>query len=323
MNEWNLQKLVMLDARGWKCELCGSETSNDYQVHHCLFHRAKKPTVLRKLLDRPENLMIVCQKCHPLCNSHRIRVAFWWKQVLRYGLSRMIKWYLEVPYPDKPVFWAEGPQWGFSQKGIFEIPKNLGENALIGEDTMDRPLEPKQVIESLHKISELPGEDIQQGLKGAIIGILEDTLGSRIARLELLYKLFPGKWETIGEVSTRDLSRGQWNALNRWISPERIEQGDKSIWVGNLDFVIEASHVMEMSLKREGQEHLDPQTKNFLEYCLGKYGGVPLMSCGHEATGLTALYNPYCTTCCEGGNNREAYQIVANQSIMELEENVK
>jgi len=340
MNPWNLQKLDLLEARGYKCELCGSETSNDCQVHHCLFHRVKKPARLKRLLDQPYNLMVVCQRCHLLCNGNEVRHAFWWKQVLRYGLVKMVKWYLEVPYRDKPVFWAKGPKWGYSYKGFFDIGKNLGEVALIGafapgvsdagasdadasgEKIMNRPLEARQVIESLHKISEtVPIPEVPPGLKGAIIGILEDTLGSRVARLELLFRLFPGKWETIGEVSTKDLTPGQWNALNRWIKPERVETGDKATWFGNLDFVVEASRVMEICLGREGQEHLDPSSKNFLEFCLGKYGAIPFMACGHEATGLTGLYNPYCIKCAEGGSNKKAYQILANQSIMELEEN--
>lgn len=331
LNNWNTQKLWLLEGRGWKCERCGSEISNDYQVHHCLFHRVSKPARLKRLLDQPYNLMITCQSCHPLCNAHEVRVAFWWKQVLRYGLVKMVKWYQEVPFRDKPVFWAEGPKWGYSHRALYELPKNLGEVALIGanapgDEIMERPLEPRQVIESLHKIAEktLPGDNIPKGLKGAIIGILEDTLGGRVARLELLYKLFPGKWETIGEVSTNDLTTGQWQALKRWIQPERVENQDgKSTWFGNLDFVVEASRLAETSFKKDGQEHLDPQTENFIEYCLGKYGAIPLMACGHEATGLTGLWNPYCIKCAEGGSNKKAYQILANQSIMELEENVE
>jgi hypothetical protein len=99
------RKHRLFRERGYKCENCGSETANDYQVHHCLFHNVSKPAWLKKLLNEDMNLMIVCQACHPFCNGYRVRRLFWAKQVRRYKIGVMMAWYDKVPYKDKPRFW--------------------------------------------------------------------------------------------------------------------------------------------------------------------------------------------------------------------------
>ena len=93
----------LLAERGYKCEMCGDRTSNDYQAHHCLFHRMKR----RPELDEDYNLMIVCQGCHPFCNNYKVRCRFWTKQVIRYGIGEMAEWYNKVRIADKPRFWEK------------------------------------------------------------------------------------------------------------------------------------------------------------------------------------------------------------------------
>ena len=103
----------LLAERGWVCEFCGDETSNDYQAHQCLFHRMKK----RPELDEDYNLMIVCQKCHAFCNAFEVRCLFWKKQVIRYGIEKMCAWYNSVRIVDKPRFWEEGSETDRFMKG--------------------------------------------------------------------------------------------------------------------------------------------------------------------------------------------------------------
>lgn len=113
MNPWNEQKLELLEQRGYKCENCGTEISNDYEVQHCLFHRVKG----MKILDDPRNLMIVCKACHPFTNSHEVRCQFWEKQVIRYGVAKMVAWYNQVKIAGKPRFWEEDSETGIYMKG--------------------------------------------------------------------------------------------------------------------------------------------------------------------------------------------------------------
>jgi len=101
----------LLQERGYKCECCGDRTSNDYQAHHCLFHRMKG----RPELDEDYNLQILCGLCHPFANAYWFRCLFWEKQVERYGNYLMVEWYHSIRLPDKPQFW-EGcePPYSFS-----------------------------------------------------------------------------------------------------------------------------------------------------------------------------------------------------------------
>lgn len=75
----------MLD-RGGYCEACGCQPWTE--LHHCLVHkRTGHPE-----LDTIENLMAVCQDCHPYLNGYKIRCTFWKSQVKLYGRERMIAW---------------------------------------------------------------------------------------------------------------------------------------------------------------------------------------------------------------------------------------
>jgi len=103
----------LLRERGYRCENCGTKTSNDYQAHHCLFHRMKG----RPELDDDKNLMLVCQKCHQFCNNYKIRCRFWAKQVRRYGIEKMVEWYNGVRVADKPRFWDKDSETAFYMKG--------------------------------------------------------------------------------------------------------------------------------------------------------------------------------------------------------------
>ena len=173
---------------------------------------------------------------------------------------------------------------------------------------MNRPLSPEKIIELLARIaSEENPPETPRGMQGAIIGIIESLFGSRGRRQRLLFKLFPGKWSMVGNVSTKDLLPGQWNALNRWVQPVKVD--DDSPWIGDDDFVSEAALVMASCDMKEGQEHLENDNSYFEEFCRGKYGCIPVMECKHQATALTALWLPFCMECAEGGENKLAYTI--------------
>ena len=231
----------------------------------------------------------------------------------------MLNWYNRVRVEDKPDFW-KGSKGCYLQELFGEkiIVWGSREIALIGGN-MQRPLNPDQLIKSLYTISTGHIDEVEKGLQGAIIGIIEGLLGSRARRQILLYRLFPAKWPEPKKVSTKDLTPGQWYALKRWVGPVPPPEGATG-WYGSADFVAEATLVISKSSAREGQEHLDKNDQYFMEYCQGKYGCVPVMVCGHQATGLTGLFNPYCAECSQGGENKEAYEILANQSIMELQD---
>lgn len=316
-----LEKLSLLNERGWRCEVCGTEISNDYEAHHCLFHRMKG----RPELDEKYNLMVVCKSCHGFANAYWVRELFWMKQVWRYGIVAMVNWYNRVRVADKPFF-SKGSK-GYSlhraKNGILQIRWDSGEDPLIGtfsgEDEMERPLQPNDLIKSISRISAAPGDDIHDGIKGAIIGIIEGLLGTKQRRQILLFRLFPGKWADVKSVTTKDLLPGQWRALNRWISPAQYQQGDRTPWYGSADFVTEATLLMAERTYLEGQEHLDPARETmFMKHCAETYGQIPTMQCGHLATSLTALGTPFCAECADGGMNKQAYQLMADTPIMEL-----
>jgi hypothetical protein len=188
---------------------------------------------------------------------------------------------------------------------------------------MDRPLQPNQLINTIQGISSEPVTDpVQPGIQGAIIGIIEGLLGSKHRRQTLLYRLFPGKWGSVKTVTTKDLLPGQWSALYRWIEPQRYEEGDKTPWYGSADFVTEATLLMAEPSHgiKEGQEHLDQGHHFFESYCIGRFGQIPTMQCGCEATALTALGTPFCETHAEAGKNRKAYKLQADITVKELKD---
>ena len=184
-----------------------------------------------------------------------------------------------------------------------------------------RPMSAEKVIESLAIISEKPVIDhVDQGMKGAIIGILDSLLGSRVARNSALFRLFPGKWGLLDDISSKELSEGQWYALKRWIGPHKPE-GEK--WQGSTDFVIECAQInYYLDVDQDGkqlkleEEHLTDNSF-FEDFCYGRFGHIPVMACGHEANNVTAIFNPFCSLCCDGGKNKEAYAIKADIPLKE------
>jgi len=193
---------------------------------------------------------------------------------------------------------------------------------------LTRPMSADDVIESITVLSKKEDFDpVDQGMKGAIIGIIDSLLGSRESRNFVLFLLFPGKWGLLDDISSKDLSEGEWYALRRWVGPNKPE-GEK--WQGSLDFVVECAHLnshldagprekqMELQEKKSKPSDHEEFIKEFL---IGRFGVVPEMSCGHGANELTALFNPFCNLCCDGGKNKEAYKIAANEPLKEIAEN--
>jgi len=188
---------------------------------------------------------------------------------------------------------------------------------------LKRPMSAEQVIESVAIISGKPVDvALDRGIKGAIVGIFDSLVGSRESRNSLLFRLFPGKWMLYDAVSSKDLSESEWYALKRWVGPNKPE-GEK--WQGTADFITECARLnfhfdISPSGKRilEGQEHLS-ENSFFAEFCVGRFGCIPVMGCGCKANSLTALFNPFCIDHADGGSNKEAYII---QADIPLEEGV-
>ena len=187
---------------------------------------------------------------------------------------------------------------------------------------LQRPMPAEKVIESIGIISKKTDFDpIERGLKGAIIGILDSLLGSRDSRNALLFRLFPGKWDLLEDISSNDLSEGEWYALKRWVGPNKPE-GEK--WQGVMDFITECAQLNYYLDIKTGGEKAEEETFNnafFEEFCNGRFGHIPEMACGHPATDLTALFKPFHAQCADGGKNKLAYQAKADQSLMELDKN--
>ena len=179
---------------------------------------------------------------------------------------------------------------------------------------MKRPMTPDRVIESIAIISsKAVDEPMERGLKGAIVGILDSLLGNRATRNSILFVLFPDKWLLTDSISSNDLTEGEWAALKRWIGPHKPE-GEK--WQGTADFCSELGAIN--YFPKEEKKEIGPKPF-FAEFCIGRFGCIPEMACGHLASELTALFNPFCIECADSGQNKAAYTIKADQALMELE----
>jgi hypothetical protein len=181
-----------------------------------------------------------------------------------------------------------------------------------------RPMSAEQVIDSIGLISQLPvtSDPMERGLKGAIIGILDNLLGSREVRIALLFRLFPEKWSLVGDsASSNDLTEGEWIALKRWVGPSKPE-GER--WQGSPDFVSECAQLNYHLDIKVGQQHLGKGDEFFEEFCNGRFGCVPVMMCGHKSNSLTAIFNPFCSLCANSGQNKEAYKMKTDQTVMEM-----
>ena len=175
---------------------------------------------------------------------------------------------------------------------------------------LKRPMTPDQVIESIAIISSKPVDvPMERGMKGAIVGILDSLLGTRALRNSILYILFYPKWLLTDEISSNDLTEGEWAALKRWIGPHKPE-GEK--WQGTADFCSELG-----ALNYFPKEEPEEPKPFFAEFCIGRFGCIPEMACGHKATEITCLFEPFCKICADSGQNKEAYTVKSEQSIME------
>ncbi|OGO11449.1 MAG: hypothetical protein A2Y53_00080 [Chloroflexi bacterium RBG_16_47_49] len=85
---------------------------------------------------------------------------------------------------------------------------------------------PEQVREELQaKATETILMPLTKGAKGAIVGMLNKVCGNDRDRHELLKCLF-------GKQSTKELTEGEWVALERWIDVKQM--GDKWLPQENL-----------------------------------------------------------------------------------------
>lgn len=56
---WKMRRLQIIDARGYKCELCGS--SNKLEVHHATYEHLGE--------ERDDELFCLCRNCHEIIHS--------------------------------------------------------------------------------------------------------------------------------------------------------------------------------------------------------------------------------------------------------------
>lgn len=89
---------------------------------------------------------------------------------------------------------------------------------------------------------------LSKGRHGAIVGILNTICKSTQARYEVLMWCFPGKWPSLRDVSTKDLTDDEWFALNSWVNPHKVGKS----WVGRPGLEQEVGEVwMDYKLHRE------------------------------------------------------------------------
>lgn len=90
----------LIKERGCICECCHEREGTE--AHHCLYRRDRK--VKNGSLEEKYNLQLVCQDCHHKtgkADSHENKIAFWHRQVNRYGRVAMEMWHARVPYKIK------------------------------------------------------------------------------------------------------------------------------------------------------------------------------------------------------------------------------
>lgn len=73
------------------CEICGHRRA--VELHHCIVHDSKD---LHKLVTVEENLMPVCQECHPYANGLEVRIQFAYRQIREYHYD-IAGWYNGLP----------------------------------------------------------------------------------------------------------------------------------------------------------------------------------------------------------------------------------
>jgi len=75
---------------------------NPQQIHHAVYGREKK---FAKWLDRPENLVILCKRCHENHGdmSNFFMRCYWWTYKIELGYD-MKTWHAELPMIIKDHF---------------------------------------------------------------------------------------------------------------------------------------------------------------------------------------------------------------------------
>lgn len=76
--------------------------SNPQQVHHAIYGREKQ---FSRWLDKPENLILLCQKCHEQHGdmSNWSMRRLWWNYKIELGYN-MREWHTEIPMKVKDRF---------------------------------------------------------------------------------------------------------------------------------------------------------------------------------------------------------------------------
>jgi hypothetical protein len=76
--------------------------NNPQQVHHAIYGREKQ---FSRWLDKPENLILLCQKCHEQHGdmSNWSMRRLWWNYKIELGYN-MREWHTEIPMKVKDRF---------------------------------------------------------------------------------------------------------------------------------------------------------------------------------------------------------------------------
>lgn len=183
-----------------------------------------------------------------------------------------------------------------------------------------RPYPPEKVREAVQRILDLPLDKLEvvdKGVKGAIIGLMNSAAGGDAGRYKVMNFVLPTLWAEGEKPSTKDLGNWEWMALNRWLNPGKAT--DDSPWSAHPAFNQEVKLILsyldgvtpEPDVKpASGLEHEITTRKTLEQIFIDQYGYVPLMYCGHRANERTALGNPVCTLCADGGKNKIAYEMM-------------
>lgn len=102
-----------------------------------------------------------------------------------------------------------------------------------------RPYPPQKVAEGIkRRILAFSGQTTSNGIRGAIIGLLNDACCGDEGRYYLLEYLF-------GVSSTKDLDDSQWYALEQWVKPGQVMVAEKKVWAGQKYLYDESQAILE------------------------------------------------------------------------------
>lgn len=145
------------------------------------------------------------------------------------------------------------------------------------------------------------------------IGALEKACGSREGRLQALAYLFPDKWESADQATTKDLTPAEWYALSEWVKPFKDDlNGGK--WSADPNLAVEchwillaASIVYRGPMFHEMVNQPDPlpdpapffeeteiPEQKLVEWYNSRDRKKYLMACGHVSNSHDAAGHPCC-----------------------------